>query len=109
MSTTTTTTTATAKTYGARDFDPAVLIAQIGRMNILGISGGRVLVDRAGIILPVRYGYAVEVYLADDDTYTVRRTFTRAGRRTVKGERVGVYADEVGDVAWAASCYHDPF
>lgn len=104
------TTTATI----TRPAHTATLLAQVGRMNVLAISGGRVVehhniaegfVD--GIILPVRYGYAVEIVLAVNDTYTVRRTFTRSGRTTVKAEWTDVYCDEVGDIAWTASCFRD--
>lgn len=83
---------------------------QIGHANILAISGGRIDVAEDGIVLPVRYGYTVEVHLcAGADTYTVRRVHTRAGRRTIKGELADVYAEELGDAAYRASCYREPF
>lgn len=84
-------------------------LAQIGRRNLLAISGGRV--QRSGetiVVLPVRYGYAVEVeYQPGSDTYTVRRTFTRGGRRWIKREWDHVYCDQVGEIAYRASCYRD--
>jgi hypothetical protein len=86
-------------------FDPAQLLAQIGRMNLLAISGCRVSRRENGITLPVSNGYSVEVDLAPDDTYTVRRVFTRSGRRWVKGERTGVYAEDVSGAAYYASCF----
>lgn len=96
-----------------RPLDPGELLAQIGMGNLLAISGGRVGPiyservggDVIGVVLPVGHGYSVEVLLAADDTYVVRRVFVRAGRRFDHGERSNVYADEVGEVAYAASCY----
>jgi hypothetical protein len=35
----------------------------------------------------------------------VRRVFRRAGREWIKGERDRVYCDEVGEVAYHASCF----
>lgn len=98
-----------------RPADTATIVAQVGRMNVLAISGGRIeatygtyngesFVD--GIRLPVRYGYAVEVRLAANDTYIVRRTFTRSGSVSVKEERTEVYCDEVGDAAYTVSCWN---
>lgn len=88
----------------------AVLLRQIGAGNVLAISGGRIVTTDDGAILPVRYGYTVEVELdRAADTYTVRRVFTRAGRRTVKGAVAGVYCDQVGETAYRASCFRDPF
>jgi hypothetical protein len=85
--------------------DARTLIEQIGPRTVLAISGGRVLVRDTGITLPVSSGYKVTVDLAANDTYTVRRIFTRAGRVWVKGERSGVYCDQVGEAAYEASCY----
>lgn len=88
-----------------RPIDTSELLAQIGRMNLLAISGGRVQLRHTGVTLPVGHGYQVTVDLAADDTYTVRRVLTRAGRSFVKGEQTGVYFDQVGEVAYRASCY----
>ena len=85
--------------------DTSELVAQLGRGNVLAISGGRVRVRETGITLPVHAGYAVEIDLAVDDTYTVSRVFTRAGKRFEKGTTQDVYADAVGEVAYRASCY----
>jgi hypothetical protein len=95
---------------GHRDFDPQTTVAQIGKMNILGLSGGRVSVlteknKPVGIELPIGHGYKVRVYLADNDTYTVQRVNVRAGKVNVKGEQTEVYADEVGEVAYNAGMY----
>lgn len=89
------------------DCDNAELAAQIGTGNILAISGGRVLSRRSGITMPVSAGYSVTVDLAGDDTYTVRRVFVRAGKRWVKGEITGVYAEQVGLIAYRASCFRN--
>src|SRR6266576_1309194 len=85
--------------------DNEELVRQVGTGNILAISGGRVLVRESGLTLPVSNGYSVEVDLAADDTYVVRRVFTRAGKRWVKGERTNVYCDQVGELAYRASCF----
>lgn len=87
------------------------MIAQIGRMNLLAISGGRVRpIDAYAISLPVAYGYSVEVeYVPGLDLYEVRRVFTRNGRATVKGRQTHVYCSDLGETAYRASCYRDPF
>jgi len=89
------------------DCDNQTLLAQIGRMNVLAISGGKFLNRRTGVTLPVKYGFAVTVDLAANDTYIVRRTFSRSGRVWIKKTWTDVYADEVGTVAYKASCYLD--
>lgn len=89
--------------------DPNVTLSQIGRMNVLAISGGRVAMMGDTLVLPVGCGYRVEIDLDPSDTYTVRRVLERGpGRRYVKAERSNVYCDEVGEVAYRASCYLDP-
>jgi hypothetical protein len=89
-----------------RECDARETARQIGGMNIMAISGGRIGVRDTGLTLPVAHGYSVTVDLAWDDTYTVRRVFTRKGVASVKGEVTNVYCDEVGEVAYQASCYH---
>jgi hypothetical protein len=89
-----------------------VALSQIGQGTILAISGGRVLYatrdDLPTVVLPVRYGYAVEVaYEPGRDTYTVRRTFTRGLKRWVKAEWTDVYATDLSETAYRASCYLD--
>jgi len=88
-----------------------VAVRQIGLGNILRISGGPSSIDAEGrLILPVGRGYSVRVILDEgSDTYTVQRVYTRAGVERIKGERTWVYCDEVGEVAYRASCYHDEF
>lgn len=93
--------------HGSRTFAADQVLAQIGRGNVLAISGGRIITHTNGIVLPVRYGYRVEIFLAADDTYTVERTRVAAGTRKVHARREGVYCDEIGDVAYRASCYRE--
>jgi hypothetical protein len=92
--------------------DAAVQTAlhQIGRGNVLAISGGRVAHGTDGaLILPVRYGYDVAVILDQaTDTYVVERRFRRGNRRWVKARWTNVYAEDLGEVAYTASCYADP-
>ena len=91
-----------------RCFDAKELVSQIGFWNLGAISGGRVqvtAVDECGaateVTLPVGQGYKVVISLGWDDTYTVQRVF----RNKVKGEVTGVYFDEIGEVAYVASCF----
>lgn len=93
---------------GRMEQDFTTTLAQIGRMNVFAISGGRVQRDGDTLVLPVAYGYSVEVDLDPSDTYTVRRVLTRAGVRSVKAEVSDVYCDEIGEVAYRASCYSMP-
>jgi hypothetical protein len=85
------------------------MVSQIDRMTLFSISGGRVVATQYGIKLPVSSGMAVEVLLANDDTYVVRRTFTRkqAGIPVTfdHGERTNVYCDDLSEVCYYASCY----
>jgi hypothetical protein len=90
-----------------RECDAPTLAAQIGSRNILAISGGRVIRRDTGITLPVHYGYSVTVDLAANDTYTVRRVFTRGAKTWVKGERTNVYCDAVGEAAYQAACFQN--
>lgn len=90
---------------GLRRCDPNALVAQIGKQNIMAITGGRVEKRETGVTLPVRHDYSVKVDLAGNDTYTVKRVYNGE----VKGEEENVYAPEVGDSAYRASCYRDPF
>lgn len=85
------------------------ILMQVGRMNVLAISGGRAKVSaEGGVVLPVRYGYGVHIVLdRGTDTYRVERTFTRSGRCSVKREWTMVHAEQLGDVAYTASCFRD--
>jgi len=95
-----------------RPFNEDELLGQIGRGNVFAISGGRVEVWRTNdgkacrsITLPVSNGYSVEVYLAWDDTWTVTRQFKRKGQYINKRIIEGVYPENVGEVAYQASCF----
>jgi hypothetical protein len=96
-----------------RPFDEDVLISQIGRMNVFAISGGRVYVSKNNegetieIELPVSNGYRVSIKLGWDDTYTVSRQFVRKGVVSDKGTVEGVYCEEIGEVAYKASCFRN--
>lgn len=102
---------------GARDFVPEQTVAQIGRMNIAAISGGRVnqITTKApgergsrvvGLDLPVDGGHSVRVFLGNNDTYTVQRI----QGDNVKGQQADVYAEDVGEAAYQASSYKsNPF
>jgi hypothetical protein len=83
--------------------------SQIGRMNILAISGGRVnRTDYTTLSFPVSAGYTVEVeYVEGRDLHTVRRVFTRGTKRWIKGEVTHVYAEDLGEIAYRASCFRD--
>jgi hypothetical protein len=88
------------------------LLAQIGKWNVLAISGGRALLkidpndaDEFLLVLPVGKGYRVEIELTAADDYTVRRVYKRGAKEWVKGEVAGVYCDQIGEIAYQASCY----
>lgn len=87
--------------------DARTLMRQIGYLNIAAISGGRVLRRETGITLPVANGYRVTVDLDANDTYVVRRVFVRSGRTWIKGEMRYVGCEEVGEVAYQASCFRN--
>ena len=94
-----------------RPFDEDELIDQIGRMNIFAISGGRVGVTKNNqgetveVELKVGKGYRVSISLGWDDTWTVSRQFVRKGVVSDKGTLTGVFADQVGEIAYKASCF----
>jgi hypothetical protein len=90
-----------------RDCDVQQTIQQIGRMNLLAISGGRIERRATGITLPVGAGYSVTVDLDWNDTYVVRRVFKRGAKVWIKGEQRDVYCDEIGEVAYRASCFRN--
>ena len=81
-----------------------VIVSQLGRNNLLAISGGRVTYRETGITLPVSYGYSVTIDL-ENDLYIVRRVFKRGGKVTIKGEVKGVYCDDLGEIAYQAHAY----
>ena len=101
----------TKNQYQCRAFSPNELVAQIGKMNLFAISGGRVQVitneenECVEVFLPVAKGYRVAITLGFMDTWTVRREFVRGSKVFVKGVQEDVYFDQVGEVAYKASCY----
>jgi len=91
-----------------RELDAVELLAQIGRGNVFAISGGRAQKIGPSVLhLPVSNGYHVYVWLMPNDTYKVERVFERSGIRYTKWTRTDVFADEVGEVAYQASCFRD--
>jgi hypothetical protein len=89
-----------------RDIIPSELLEQIGRSNLLAVSGGRWgHVGASSIRLPCGAGYEVLVTLEADDTYTVRRVFKRRGEWFLHGERTNVYCEDVSEVVYYASCF----
>lgn len=87
----------------------ATMLEQIGRRNLAAISGLRVGVyDDTTVSLPVGSGYSVEVeYVPGVDLYDVRRVFRRGLRSWVKDQWHGVYAEQLGEVAYRASCFEN--
>lgn len=100
------TNTTTAPATSDRPLDWPTLRQQIGFMNVCAISGGRaVRAEGDTIDLPVSSGYKVRIALAANDTYTVQRIMVRGGKVWVKGTMTDVYCDQIGEVAYVASCY----
>ena len=95
-----------------RPFNEDELIRQIGQMNIYAISGGRVYVSKhknetVGIDLPCGAGYRVSVELGWNDTWTVTRQYVRKGIIFNKGSFSNVYPEQVGEIAYQASCWRN--
>jgi hypothetical protein len=84
-----------------------IMLSQIGRMNVLAISGGWALTLPDGVDLPVGGGYHVYVRYTPSDDYTVERVFLRGGVTYSKGIETMVYAPEVGETAYRASCFRN--
>ena len=84
--------------------EASTILRQIGAMNLLAISGGRSRLEGETLVLPVGKGYSVEIDLYND-LYNVRRVFKRGTKKWVKGEVFGVYCDQIGEVAYQASCF----
>lgn len=83
------------------------MLKQIGKMNLMAISGGVAKGLPDGIELPVGCGYRVRVRLLVDDTYRVERVFVRGQKTFEKGHCENVYCDEVSEVAYYASCFRN--
>jgi len=104
-----------------RPFRSEDLIAQIGKMNLFAISGGRVYIDgetydpiykeTQQVELPVGYGYRVRISLGWNDEWIVQRVVvknTKNGiKETIKGSVENVPCENVGEVAYKASCFRN--
>ena len=102
-----------------RPFSVEVLKNQIGFWNIGAISGGRIYIDGTTydeqnqttqqVELPVAYGYRVRITLGWDDTWTVQRVIVKNTKKgiseIIKGTVEGVYCENIGEVAYQASCF----
>src|SRR5687768_4224703 len=93
--------------WTVNDEQRKTMLRQIGTMNVLAISGGRVYALSDGLDLPVGAGYHVYVRYTPSDDYTVERVFLRGGKTFSKGTETMVYAPEVGEVAYRASCFRN--
>lgn len=100
-----------------RSCDADTVAQQIGRMTILGITGGKRLGtihneknEPIGVILICGANRAVEVILDLNDTYTVQR-IRRITSGANKGEIVveeatsDIYCEELNNVVWKTSCW----
>lgn len=107
---TTSTITVTELTAHTRPVDLRTIVEQIGRMNLLAISGGRVGPiesngEVVGAMLPVGSGYSVAIVLDGADVWRVYRLFKRGGKLFNKGCELMVYAPDLAESAYVASCY----
>jgi hypothetical protein len=98
---------AMAGAYTITDDQRREILRQIGNLNVLAISGGRVTALADGVELPVGSGYRVRVRLTPMDYYRVERVFVRGGREFDKGYRDDVDFTQVGEAAYYASCYRN--
>ena len=94
----------------------AEILQQIGKMNILAVSGGRVGLlenaegEKVGVFLPITHDRRVEVILTVMDTYRVIRSRhivkgSSAGAEVIEAETNDIYCDEVGEAVYQASCW----
>lgn len=83
------------------------ILRQIGRMNVLAISGGRVRGLPDGIELPVDCGYRVRIRLTPADYYRVERVFVRGGKEFAKGHMDDIDFTQVANAAYYASCFRN--
>jgi hypothetical protein len=89
------------------EIDAVTLQAQMGKMNVLAISGGRCMKVGSTAIFPVSNGYHVAVTLTAGDDYTVSRVYVRGGKAMTKAQVTGIYAEMVGEVAYQMSCFEN--
>ena len=88
-----------------REINAEVLVKQIGLDVIFAVSGGRMMIRETGIDLPVARGYRVEIDLAGNDTYTVKRTFNKGITRSIKGEVNNVLCENIAEAVIRAADY----
>jgi hypothetical protein len=93
---------------GYREFDlERDLIPQIRMWDLAAVSGGRrEQLNKYEASFPVGKGYHVRVKLGFMDTWEVERVFEREGKAWVKEVWHDVYAFDVSDVVYKASCFH---
>jgi antirestriction protein ArdC len=95
--------------YEPSEFDMRTALSQIGRGNLMAISGTRANKRNNEMVLPVNRSQQVIVgYDAGSDTYFVRaeQIITNGkdkGKTRVLGQWDNVYADELGETAYQAS------
>jgi hypothetical protein len=78
-----------------RTSNPEILVNQIGLDVVFSVSGGRMMIRETGLDLPVARGYRVEIDLAANDTYTVKRTYNKGVTRSIKGEMTDILFTEL--------------
>ena len=93
---------------GYREFDlERDLIPQLNMWDLMAVSGGRrEQLNKYEAKFPVGHGYSVRVKLGFMDTWEVERVFEREGTAWCKEVWHDVYAPEVSQVVYWASCYH---
>lgn len=99
----------TPRGYEPSEFDMRTALSQIGRGNLMAISGTRAKKRNNEMVLPVNRNQQVIVgYDGGSDTYFVRaeQIITNGkdkGKTRVLGQWDNVYADELGETAYQAS------
>jgi hypothetical protein len=92
-----------------RAISHAMMRTQIGKGTEMSVTGFRAprQMNQSTIWFPCGNGYHVEIHIAADDTYTVRRIFQRGAKVWIKGEQAGVYADQIDEVFYRAGMFRD--
>ncbi len=100
----------------ARPCNAQEIAQQVGKWNIMAISGGRAHAitnhngETVGISLPVNGTRRVDIVLDWNDTYIVRRVRkvvrgAERGNEIIEDDAYGIYCDEVGETAYRLSCW----
>jgi len=93
-------------TFTVTDDQRQTMIRQMGAGNFLACCGGRWFRLPDGMDMPTGEGYHIYVrYDRGSDLYTVERVFIRGGKVFHKGKATMVYAEDLGEVCYSASCY----